>query len=116
MTRAGAFLHRVTVKKPSANRTKDAAGREVASFDVVAPNVPARIEPLSGRSQFLAAQRQSEATHEVTLRYMPILSGLEGSWIVEFGSRVFAQDAPPRNVGEANRELVLTCVEGMRAQ
>lgn len=116
MRGSGAFRHRVTVKKPAANRTKDAAGREIATYDTVAEDVPARIEPLSGRSAFIAAQRGSEATHEVTLRYMAALAPMEGSWIVEFGSRVFVQDAPPRNLGEVNRELLLTCTEGLRTQ
>lgn len=116
MTRAGAFRHRVTVKRPSANRTKDAGGREVPDYDIVAEDVPARINELAGRSAFIAAQRQSEATHEVGLRYMPALADIEGSWIVEFGTRVFVQDAPARNPGERNRELILTCTEGVRTQ
>lgn len=116
MTPAGHFRHRVTVKKPSAVRTKDAAGREIATYDTVAEDVPARIEPLSGRSLFLVAQRQGEATHEVILRWQPALAPLEGSWIVEFGARVFTQDAPARNQLERNRELVLTCTEGLRTQ
>ncbi len=116
MTGAGAFRHVVTVKRPTADRDVDSAGREVPDYDVVVEDVPARIEPLSGRSLFLAAARQSEATHEVTLRYMPALADIEGSWIVEFGERVFVQDAPARNIGERNRELVLTCTEGLRTQ
>lgn len=116
MTAAGRFRHRVTVKKPAANRTKDAAGREIATWDTVAENVPADIEPLSGRSAFIAAQRESEATHEVTLRYMALLGPIESSWIVVYGTRVFVQDAPARNPGERNRELVLTCTEGLRVQ
>lgn len=116
MRGSGAFVHRVTVKKPATNRVKDAAGREIATWDIVSENVPARIEPLSGRSAFIAAQRESEATHEVTLRYMPLLGPIEASWIVVYGARVFVQDAPARNPGERNRELVLTCTEGLRVQ
>lgn len=116
MTRAGEYQFRVAVKKPSPTRVKDAAGREVATFDVVQPSWPAKIEPLSGRSAFIAAQRNSEATHEVTLPYGSELAAIDSSWIVEYGSRVFVQDAPPRNVGERGVELVLTCLEGMRTQ
>jgi head-tail adaptor len=113
---AGKFRHRVTVQKPSATRAKDASGREVSSFEDVAVDVPAWIEALSGRSLVVVAQRQGEATHEVGLRYMAPFANWDGSWRVKFGNRVFVQDAPPKNPGELNRELVLTCAEGLREQ
>jgi len=116
MARAGRYQFRVAVKKPSAVRSKDAAGREVATFDQVHASWPADIQPLSGRSAFIAAQRNSEATHEVTLPYGSELAAIDSSWVVVFGTRVFVQDAPPRNVDERGVELVLTCLEGMRTQ
>jgi SPP1 family predicted phage head-tail adaptor len=77
--------------------------------------VRARIEPLSGREEFLAAQRQATTTHLITIRHSSLISALDASWRIAFGARVFTIDNI-RNVDERSREMDLLCTEGKRRE
>lgn len=112
--RAGTLRHRVTLQSPAGSR--DAVGERVTTWTSVATNVPADIKPISGREQFLAAQRQATTSHIVCLRYAALWAALDASWRVLFGSRVFTIDAPPKNLGERNLEIELQCTEGDRQE
>jgi SPP1 family predicted phage head-tail adaptor len=112
--RAGKLRHRVTLQSPTGSR--DAVGERVTTWTNVAEDVPAEIEPISGREQFLAAQRQATTSHIVRLRYASMWAAMDASWRVLFGSRVFTIDAPPKNVGESDVELILQCTEGERQE
>lgn len=112
--RAGALRHRVTLQSPSG--TRDAVGERVTTWVNVAENVPADVEPIAGREELAAAQRQATSSHIVHLRYGSPWSAIDASWRVLFGERVLTIDAPPKNIGERNRELMLTCSEGDRQE
>jgi SPP1 family predicted phage head-tail adaptor len=112
--RAGTLRHTVTLQSPAGSR--DAVGERVTTWTNVAEGVPANIEPISGREQVLAAQLEATTTHIVHLRYASLWAAMDASWRVLFGSRVFTIDAPPKNVGERNWELVLQCTEGERQE
>jgi len=112
--RAGTLVHRITLQSPAGSR--DAVGERVTTWTDVASDIPASVEPISGREEFLAAQRQGTTSHIVRLRCESPWSAMDASWRVLFGSRVFTIDAPPRNVNEAGRELILTCTEGDRQE
>jgi SPP1 family predicted phage head-tail adaptor len=108
---AGRLRHSVIVQRPGGSR--DAVGARLTTFTDIA-TVPASIEPLVGREQFLAAERQASTTHKVTLRYASSISSIDATWRVKFGTRIFVIDEPPRNTDERNREITLFCTEGLR--
>jgi len=112
--KAGSLNHLISLQSPKGSR--DSVGERLTSWDTVAFNVPAKIEPISGREEFLAAQRQATTSHTISLRFNPKWSKMDSTWRVLYGARVFTIDAPPRNVGEANCELVLTCTESSRQE
>ena len=108
---AGKLKHQITLQSPQT--TRDAVGEQVLSFtDVV--TVPAEVTPISGREQFMAAQRQASTTHVVRIRYSSQVSAMDASWRIMLGARVFVLDAPPRNIDEADVMLELQCTEGLR--
>lgn len=105
--RAGTLKHRVELQSP--NTAPDSAGWVGDDWTTV-ETVWSRIEPLSGREQMLAAQRQAETTHRITLRYSSEIAALDSSWRVLYGSRAFVIDEV-RNMGEGDRMFELICVE-----
>lgn len=112
--RAGELRHRVKLQSPSGSR--DAVGERVTVWTDEATDVPANVRPLNGREQFFAAQKQASTTHLVTIRYGSYVSGIDASWRVMFGSRIFTIDAPPRNIDERNKQLDLLCTEGLSVE
>lgn len=109
--RAGLLKHRLTLQSPQT--TRDAVGEQTLSFTTVA-TVPAEVAPISGREQFLASQRQASTTHVIRIRYSPQVANLDATWRLMLGTRIFAIDAPPRNIDEADVMLELQCTEGLR--
>lgn len=59
----------------------------------------ASVEPLRGRDYFEARKIQSEATHKITIRYLP---GVTPDMKIEFKGRMFEIEGPPINPGERN--------------
>ena len=110
---AGQLRHSVILQSPTG--TLDSVGERSTTWTDVA-TVRASVEPLSGREEFLAAQRQATTTHRVTVRYATQISAIDASWRVKFGDRVFTIDEPPRNELEKNRQIVLLCTEGRRQE
>lgn len=108
---AGQLRHSVILQRPGG--TRDVVGARNTTWTDVA-TVRAAVEPLSGREEFLAAQREASTTHKVTLRYASALAGMDATWRVKFGERVFVIDAPPRDVLERRRTIELMCTEGLR--
>jgi SPP1 family predicted phage head-tail adaptor len=76
----------------------------------------ASIEQVTARERFAAGSLQTDATHVVRIRYASALAAIDASWSVLFGARRFVLVLPPENAGERNREIVLTCREGARAE
>ncbi len=107
---AGEFRHRVRLQSPGG--MQDATGERLTSFTDVA-TVWASVKPITGRSAVIAAERQSSATHTVTVRYSTISKAIASSWRVRLGERVFVINAPPKNIDEADTWIELECVEGL---
>lgn len=115
MIEAGKLRHIVTVQRPSGTRMRDAVGAKRAVFDDVAV-VHASIEPLSGREEFFAAQRQASTTHKIRVRYAQEIAAMDATWRIKFNQRTFTLDEPPRNTDEMNAELVIMATEGPREE
>lgn len=123
----GKLSHKITIQKPDPASARDSAGQRITAWLPVAVNIWARVEPLSGREAFLAAQRQENTTHRITLWYSAQLAAVDIShrvlfgYLTEFdpppvGTRIFVLDGPPINTDEANIELILRCSEGLRTE
>lgn len=66
--RAGKLRHRITIQRKSL--TTDDYGGPVESWADVAANIPASIEPLSGRELVNAQAVNAEITTKITMRYL----------------------------------------------
>jgi SPP1 family predicted phage head-tail adaptor len=66
--RAGLLRQRVTLQARAV--TRDATGAEVETWADFAPNVPAAVEPLSGREFWASQSVTSSAVVKVTLRHL----------------------------------------------
>lgn len=108
---AGKLKHYITFKKPG-NYGRDASGEKVMTFATVF-SCYARVEPVSTYERDLAEQAHSARTHRVTCRPCPELVDLDGSWIIEYGTRIFSIEGI-RNIDEADRTLEVVCVEGLK--
>jgi SPP1 family predicted phage head-tail adaptor len=113
--RPGDCVHRITIEKPNPNSTKDSAGQRLTTFLPVAEPM-ASIEPISGREEFIAAQRQASTTHIIRFFYGPKVSAIDANHRIRHQSRTFVMDRPPVNVGERNVEFICYCVEGLRTE
>lgn len=105
--KAGSLRHRVTIVRRVEGST-DAVGTPQYTWTDMEIDVPAEVRPLSG-SELLAAQQVSASTtHEIVMRYGSDITARDR---LTFNGRTLELDAPPINVGERNRELVLRCHE-----
>src|SRR5688572_20024279 len=112
---AGDCIHKIRIKKPNPASPKDSAGQRITAFLLVATPM-ASVEPISGREEFIAAQRQASTTHLVRFFWSSKVAAIDASHRIEFGSRIFVMDRPPVNVGERNREFACYCIEGKRTE
>lgn len=71
--------------------------------------VYAKVRPLTGREMQRSGERQSEQTHEITIRYSDQIA-IDTTWDVLYGARVFKIESA-QNVNESNEWFVLACVE-----
>lgn len=110
--KAGLLRHQVTLQSPAGAR--DAVGERITTWTDVA-TVWARIQPLSARELFAAAQAHAATTHRVTIRHSIDVAAIDAAWRVQFGSRVFVVDGV-RNIDERNREIELLCTEGLKSE
>ncbi|AVF25093.1 putative phage head-tail adaptor [Paenibacillus larvae subsp. larvae] len=100
----GKLNKRITIKKHEP--TPDGAGGYDDGFsDVV--TVWANIRPLRGREYWQSQQTQAEVTHSIMIRYR---KDIDRSHVVSYGGRLF-DIQHIINVDEANRTLILHCVE-----
>lgn len=110
--RAGRLRHRVTIQRRVESR--NSFGEQIATWEDVAYNVPASVEPLQGREYFAAAQVQSTVEVRIRLRYMP---GIRTTMRVLHAVEVVGSPQAVRyynieavlNIDERNRELNLMC-------
>lgn len=68
----------------------------------------ASVEPLKGREYFEARKIQSEASHKITIRYLP---GITPEMKIEFKGRIFDIEGPPINPEERNEYLEMYVIE-----
>ena len=108
--RAGSLRKYIAIQRPAT--TQNASGGFDTSWTTVI-STWASIEPLSTRERLLAAQAQSEIDHRITVRYCDELASMDSSWRATWNSRVFAFDGV-RNVGELNRYIEITAIEGLK--
>jgi SPP1 family predicted phage head-tail adaptor len=108
--RSGELRNVVTIQRPATEATQDSTG-QIVDVPVTVCQARASIEQLSARERFNEQQLQATATHRLRLRWQPEFAGIDASWRVLFGDRVF-EVISHDNVGERNREIVLICQEG----
>jgi SPP1 family predicted phage head-tail adaptor len=110
---AGKLDKRITLQRNEG--TANADGEIVASWVDKYQNVPARIEPLSGRELFSARQVNAELTHKVTIRRedKDVKPADRISYLrsVPLGETAYFDILAPPNVHEADQTLELLCVE-----
>jgi SPP1 family predicted phage head-tail adaptor len=112
--RAGRLRHRVTLQSPTGSQNE--LGERATTWCDEVANWPAAVEPLKVSEVFAAAQNHGSTTHKIHIRYDSTIAGVDGSWRVTFGTRIFTLDGPPRNFDEKNRTLELLCTEGLRQE
>lgn len=71
--RAGALRHRIAIDQ-QINAQDATTGEIVTSWAEIAANVPAAIEPLSGREYIAAARTGSVISARITIRFRPNLN------------------------------------------
>ena len=104
MRRAGALRHRVILEQM--NGSADDGGGQTVTWQQVAPLWVA-IRPLSGREHFAAGQFASRLSHEISLRYRPLVLP---EMRFRKGSRIFEIRAV-LNIDEKSRWLRALCEE-----
>lgn len=102
----GRLRHRVIIEQPDDSRS--ASGAIVKGWVEFASRW-ASIQPIRARETFQSKEFISEVTHQVKVRY---LEGLTNKMRLVFGTRTF-DILEVLNVDERNRELVLSCKEGL---
>jgi SPP1 family predicted phage head-tail adaptor len=110
-TPAGEYRHTVVIRRPPTVETQDSTGQVIGGYETVT-TAKAKIEMISARERFVAAQEYATATHRISMRYQPALDAMDASWIVAFGDVVYKLIGPKDNVKQRNREIVLLCEEG----
>ena len=113
--RAAPLNKLVALQRPGGAR--DAVGGRITTWTTVA-QAWASIEALSGREQLVAAQRQSEASHLIRLRFARAYAGIDATWRIVWG-QTFTADAatdslttPGPQAWAVNDPLVLLNVGG----
>lgn len=99
-------LMRERIEVQSRTTTQNAYGEPVATWSTLA-TVWARVEPLSGRELWQAAQVRPDVSHKVTMRHYP---GLSPKHRLKLGSRIFNIDSV-LNIEERERLHQVLCKE-----
>jgi len=103
---AGTLRHRVAIDQ-QVHVQNDTTGAIVTTWAEFAANVPASIEPLSGREYIAAAQTNNSITARITIRFRP---GLNAAMRIRHGEAIYQIKAilPDPNSG---REWLTLLVE-----
>lgn len=95
----GILRHRVTVQKPVATVTpyghtvRTDNGSTATGFTQVVSGWWASIEPLRGAERAAHQAVQSQTTHKIRLRDGSELAGIDSTWRILVGTRVFYFDS-----------------------
>jgi SPP1 family predicted phage head-tail adaptor len=114
--RAGSLRQIVTIQARSTS--KDSFGQQLPSWSTYLSGVPAEIQALSGRELIAAQAVQAEVTHQITLRYHPMLAdplAVAAMRIVYINGAVtrYFNISAVMNIDERNRQLELMAAEGL---
>lgn len=107
---AGKLRKRVSIQSKSTSQ--DSFGQQVISWTNVLTSVSAEVLPLFAYEK--TGQGQASAVHQVTVRYNAALANpvAVAAMRVVYGSRILDVTGSI-NMDERNREMVLTCTEGL---
>ncbi len=105
--RAGRLNKRVTLERPVT--TTDAYGGTETTWESVGDRW-AGVEPLRGKEFFEAQAAQSEVELRVVVRYDSAIAGVDATWRVVYGARVFEVESAI-NTGERDEQIELMCKE-----
>lgn len=114
--RAGTLRRRILIQIRQV--TQDTFGQQVTNWIDLLTNVPADIQALSGRELIAAQAVNSEVTHQIVIRYHPLMAdpvkvaAMRAIYINEGVTRYFNIQSGI-NVDERNREIDLMAVEGL---
>jgi SPP1 family predicted phage head-tail adaptor len=101
--------------------SQDTFGQQTIAWTDVIASVPASITPLSGRELIAAQAINAEITHEIVVRYHPLLADplkVAAMRLVYVNGTVtrYFNIQSAMNVDERNRQLTLMAVEGLNQQ
>ena len=102
--KAGQFRHVINIERRA--MSFDDLGHEQESWKVIARNIRAKVEELSGRELERAKQLVAESTHSVTIR---IPQDVTTSDRIVYNNRILEIRAKPKN--EKETLCFLLCVE-----
>jgi SPP1 family predicted phage head-tail adaptor len=106
---AGRLRHRVTIERPVETQDPETGAISIA-WEAVWSDVPAAVEPRSGR-EFLAAQQlQAEISTLITFRYR---EGLTPKMRILHGSRIYNPAALLHDPDAGLEYIVAACGEGV---
>jgi head-tail adaptor len=106
----GRLRHQINLLQPAAPTT-GAYGTQLpaaGAFTTFASGIWASIEPAKPTEFAFAHSYAATTTHKIRIRYLP---GVQPTFQVQFGSRVFSLSGPPLNFEERNIYLDLFCTE-----
>jgi SPP1 family predicted phage head-tail adaptor len=113
--RAGDLRRRVIVQKRTT--TQDTFGQQATTWSDVLTGVPADIQPLSGRELVVAQAVNAAVTHQITMRWHPLLAdpvavaAMRVKYVTPQVTRYF-NVAASLNVDERNKTIELSAIEG----
>lgn len=99
--------------------TLDTSGQQIANWIDVLTNVPANIEPLSGRELIAAQAVNAEVSHRITVRYHPALANpvttasMRVIYQAAAGVTRYFNLASAMNSDERNRTIEIMANEGL---
>jgi SPP1 family predicted phage head-tail adaptor len=111
--RAGDLRHRVTFQqRATGDDARD--GAQLTTWVDVLASVPVAISPLNGRELMAAKAVQSEVSHQIDLRYHPLLANPKevAAMRIVFGTRVFNIHSAT-TIDERRREMRILAEEGL---
>lgn len=104
---AGELNRRITIEKNNKSK-RDSFGDEATDSWLPFCTVWAKITAAGTREFWEAQAAHAELTHKITIRYR---SGITADMRVKYGERTLDIVAPPVDINEAHRYLILKCRE-----
>lgn len=105
----GKYNKRLTIEQPI--QTQDAAGAPVITWQPLGDGAWARIEPLKATEATVAHQVLPVMDTRITLRYHPLLAGMNEKWRCAYNGIVY-NIVSVAHTELGNREIVLSCTSG----